>query len=153
MPCRNPCGLYIHLAFTYSVGPSNVVWSVIGPAPPFPPNKSGLSYQGHTGAPAGPAAKNGQPWKPGGAPGALFSRSFIAGMAGGGGWGCHQPPVTLPGWGLGAAPLFSIKLPRPVIGEFFGHNLEILVFASLTGYGLISPGFLSLNWGIFYKFL
>ena len=28
---------YIHLAFTYSVGPSSVVWSELGPAPPFPP--------------------------------------------------------------------------------------------------------------------
>ena len=37
MPCRNPCRLYIHLAFTYSVGPSSVVWSELGPAPPFPP--------------------------------------------------------------------------------------------------------------------
>ena len=37
MPCRNPCGLYIHHAFTYSVGPSSVVWSKLGPAPPFPP--------------------------------------------------------------------------------------------------------------------
>ena len=34
MPRRNPCRLYIHLAFTYSVGPSSVVWR---PAPPFPP--------------------------------------------------------------------------------------------------------------------
>jgi hypothetical protein len=37
MPHRNPCRLYIHLAFTYSVGPSSVVWSELGPAPPFPP--------------------------------------------------------------------------------------------------------------------
>ena len=36
MPCRNPCRLYIYLAFTYSVGPSRVVWSELGPAPPFP---------------------------------------------------------------------------------------------------------------------
>jgi hypothetical protein len=35
MPCRNPCRLYMHLAFTYSVGPSSVVWSELGPAPPF----------------------------------------------------------------------------------------------------------------------
>jgi hypothetical protein len=28
---------YIHLAFTYSVGPSSVVGSELGPAPPFPP--------------------------------------------------------------------------------------------------------------------
>ena len=37
MPCRNLCRLYIHLAFTYSVGPSSVVWSELGPATPFPP--------------------------------------------------------------------------------------------------------------------
>ena len=37
MPCRNPCRLYIHLAFTYSIGPSSVVWSELGPAPPCPP--------------------------------------------------------------------------------------------------------------------
>ena len=37
MPCRNPCKLYIHLAFKYFVGPSSVVWSELGPpAPPFP---------------------------------------------------------------------------------------------------------------------
>ena len=30
MPCRNPCRLYIHLAFTYSVGPPSVVWSELG---------------------------------------------------------------------------------------------------------------------------
>jgi hypothetical protein len=37
MPCRNPCRLYIHLAFTFSVGPSSVVRSDLGPAPRFPP--------------------------------------------------------------------------------------------------------------------
>ena len=37
MPRRNPYRLYIHIAFTYSVGPSSVVWSELGPAPPFPP--------------------------------------------------------------------------------------------------------------------
>ena len=26
-----------HLVFTYFVGPSSVVWSELGPAPPFPP--------------------------------------------------------------------------------------------------------------------
>jgi hypothetical protein len=37
MPCRNPCGLYLHLAFTYSVvGPLSVVWSELGPDLPFP---------------------------------------------------------------------------------------------------------------------
>ena len=39
MPCRNPCRLYIHLAFAYSVGPSSVVRSELGPAPPFPPTR------------------------------------------------------------------------------------------------------------------
>ena len=39
MPCRNPCRLYIHLAFAYSLGPSSVVWTELGPAPPFPPMK------------------------------------------------------------------------------------------------------------------
>ena len=37
MPCMSPCRLYIHLAFTYLVGPSSVVWSELGPAPPFLP--------------------------------------------------------------------------------------------------------------------
>ena len=37
MPCRNPRRLYIHLASTYSIGPSSVVWSELGLAPPFPP--------------------------------------------------------------------------------------------------------------------
>ena len=37
MPCRNPCRLHVHLAFTYSSGPSSVVWSELGPAPPFQP--------------------------------------------------------------------------------------------------------------------
>ena len=36
-PCRNPCRLYIHLAFTCSIGPSSVVWGELGPALPFPP--------------------------------------------------------------------------------------------------------------------
>ena len=31
------CRLYIHLAFTYSIGPLSVAWSEFGPAPPFPP--------------------------------------------------------------------------------------------------------------------
>ena len=35
MPCRNPCRLYIHPAFTYSVGPSSVVRSELDTAPPF----------------------------------------------------------------------------------------------------------------------
>ena len=37
MPCRNPCRHYMHLAITYSVGPSSVVWSELGPGPLFPP--------------------------------------------------------------------------------------------------------------------
>jgi hypothetical protein len=37
MPRRNPLGLYIHLAFTYSVDPSSIVGSELGPAQPFPP--------------------------------------------------------------------------------------------------------------------
>ena len=37
MPCKNPCRLYIHLAFTYYVGPLSVVWTELGPASPFPP--------------------------------------------------------------------------------------------------------------------
>jgi hypothetical protein len=37
MPCKNPCRLYIPLAFTYSIGPSSLVRSELGPAPPFPP--------------------------------------------------------------------------------------------------------------------
>ena len=28
---------FIHLAFTYSFGPSTIVWRELGPAPPFPP--------------------------------------------------------------------------------------------------------------------
>ena len=35
MPCRNPCRLYINLAFTHSVCPS----SELGPALPFPPTR------------------------------------------------------------------------------------------------------------------
>jgi hypothetical protein len=35
MPCKNPCKLYIHLAFTYSIGPSSIVWCKPGPAPPL----------------------------------------------------------------------------------------------------------------------
>ena len=42
----------------------------------------------------------------------------------------------------------------PVRGDFWASSSEILVFASATGYTLISSGFPSLNWGIFfYKFL
>jgi hypothetical protein len=37
MPCRHPRRLYIHLASTYSVCPSSILGSELGPAPPFPP--------------------------------------------------------------------------------------------------------------------
>jgi hypothetical protein len=37
MPRRNRCRLYVHLAFTYYVGPSNVARNELGLAPPFPP--------------------------------------------------------------------------------------------------------------------
>ena len=37
LPCRNPCRLYIHLVFTFSIGLSCVVRSELGPSPPFPP--------------------------------------------------------------------------------------------------------------------
>ena len=43
MPRKNPCRLYIHLAFTYSIGSSRVVWSELGPAPPFSTNESAWS--------------------------------------------------------------------------------------------------------------
>jgi hypothetical protein len=46
MPCRNPCRLYIHLAFTYSVGPSSVVRSELGLAPPFHQWEC-LKFNGH----------------------------------------------------------------------------------------------------------
>ena len=35
--CRHLCRVYIHLSFTYSAGPSSVVWTELGLAPPFPP--------------------------------------------------------------------------------------------------------------------
>ena len=40
MSCRNPNRLYIQLAFTYSVGPSRMVWSELQPALPFSTNES-----------------------------------------------------------------------------------------------------------------
>ena len=43
LPCGNPRGLYIHLAFTYSFGPSSVVWSELGLAPPSSTNASAWS--------------------------------------------------------------------------------------------------------------
>ena len=43
MPCRNPCGLYNHLAFTLLVGPSSVVWSELGPGSAFSTNESAWS--------------------------------------------------------------------------------------------------------------
>ena len=40
MPHTNPCRVYIHLTFTYSYGPSSIVWSSeLGPAPPFLPTR------------------------------------------------------------------------------------------------------------------
>jgi hypothetical protein len=33
------CRLFIHFALTYSVGPSSIVWSELGPAPCFPPTR------------------------------------------------------------------------------------------------------------------
>ena len=39
MPCRNPCRLYTHLAFAYSISPLSVVWSELGPAPPLLPTR------------------------------------------------------------------------------------------------------------------
>ena len=39
MPCRNPCRLSIHLAFTYYVGLASIVWRELGPAPMFPPTR------------------------------------------------------------------------------------------------------------------
>ena len=41
--CMNPCKPYTHLAFTYSVGPSSIVWSELGPAPPFSTDESAWS--------------------------------------------------------------------------------------------------------------
>ena len=38
-------------------------------------------------------------------------------------------------------------------GDFWAQSIEILVFASPTGYILISSGFPLLNWGVFYRFL
>ena len=46
MPCRNPCRLYYHLAFTDPVGPSSIMRSELGPAPPFPPMRM-LKCNGH----------------------------------------------------------------------------------------------------------
>ena len=43
LPCKTSCRLYIHLAFTYSVGPSSVVCWELGPAQPFPTNESAWS--------------------------------------------------------------------------------------------------------------
>ena len=40
IPSRNPCRPYIHLAFTYFVGPSSVVRSELGPTLPFSNNES-----------------------------------------------------------------------------------------------------------------
>ena len=40
MPCRNPCRLYIHLAFTYSICPLSVVWSQTWTGSAFSTNES-----------------------------------------------------------------------------------------------------------------
>ena len=50
------------------------------------------------------------------------------------------------------------KVPPPMIpssdrGDFWAQPVEILVFATPTGYLFTSSGFPLLNWGIFYKFL
>ena len=34
MPCKSPCRRYIHRAFTFSGGPSSIVWNELGPASP-----------------------------------------------------------------------------------------------------------------------
>jgi hypothetical protein len=40
MPRKNPCRLYIHLAFTHSTHPSSIVWNKLGSALLFPPEES-----------------------------------------------------------------------------------------------------------------
>ena len=37
----------IHVEFTYFVGPVSVVWTELGPAPPFPPMRMCLKSNGH----------------------------------------------------------------------------------------------------------
>ena len=49
-------------------------------------------------------------------------------MAGGGGWGCHQPPATLPGWGHGAACLPALS----VIRELFRADPSDLQVRAVT---------------------
>ena len=68
-----------------------------------------MYYQGHTGAPAGPAAGNLQPWFPAWALGPLFRRAHLDGMARGGGWGCHQPHCPV-GAMVPAPPLNNSKI-------------------------------------------
>ena len=46
MPCTNQCRFDIHLTCTYFVGPLSLVWSNLGPAPPFPPMRV-LEVYGH----------------------------------------------------------------------------------------------------------
>ena len=48
----------------------------------------------------------------------------------------------------------KIEYSQPSVrGDFWALSVDILVFASPTGYMLTSSGFPLLNWGIFYKFL
>ena len=44
MPCRNPCRPLHPSCVTYSVDPSNVLWSKLGPTPPFPPMRVFEAY-------------------------------------------------------------------------------------------------------------
>ena len=52
---------------------------------------------------------------------------------------------------------YGNKLPGRVLhsdrGDSWASSVEILVFASPTGYMLTTSGFPILNWGIFHKFL
>jgi hypothetical protein len=47
MPSRNPCRLYIHLAFTCSGGPTSVVWKRTRTGSAFSTNESAWSVNGH----------------------------------------------------------------------------------------------------------
>jgi hypothetical protein len=46
MKCRSMCRFYIHLAFTCSVGPSNIVWNELEPTPLLQQWEC-LKYNGH----------------------------------------------------------------------------------------------------------
>ena len=70
------------------------------------------------------------------------------GEGGGGG------AATLLGWGHGAAPMYLLLMPLPVCGEILGHNrLRDPSVCKSKRLHVDIPGFPSLNWGIFYKFL